>query len=106
LVNLLSNAAKYSAQHTTIIIKAEVLGDNVHFSITDQGSGIPPGELTQVFTQFYRTANTASTAKGIGLGLYIAKEIVEAHFGKIWAESELGRGSTFHVMVPINRVTR
>jgi PAS domain S-box-containing protein len=103
MVNLLSNAEKYSPKGTKIEIHAQVLGSNLQLSVRDQGSGIPASELTRIFNQFYRTPHNSSSAKGMGLGLYIAKEIVDAHFGKIWVESEVGKGSTFHISIPIER---
>ena len=103
LVNLLSNASKYSDPRTKITVSARVLGDQVQVSVTDEGVGIPEKELTQVFNQFYRIAANAKNAKGMGLGLYIAKEIMESHFGKIWVTSDVGKGSTFHIELPIER---
>lgn len=102
LVNLLSNASKYSMRGTDIHLHAEVLGPSIQIYVRDKGTGIPPEELTNIFNQFYRTSYIGSI-KGIGLGLYISKEIVEAHLGKIWVESEVGKGSTFYISLPIER---
>jgi two-component system sensor histidine kinase VicK len=76
------------------------IGDEIKLSITDHGMGIAPNNLQQIFTQFYRVARSSHT-QGTGLGLYIAKEIIDAHSGRIWAESEEGKGSIFHVQFPI-----
>ena len=103
IVNLLSNAAKYSSEGTPIKITALVLGDEAQVSVSDKGMGIEQSELKQIFNQFYRISSNDSSIKGIGLGLFIAKEIMEAHGGKIWAESNVKEGSTFHILFPIDR---
>ena len=69
-------------------------------SVTDQGVGIAPDELPNLFDRFYRAKATEKT-EGLGLGLYISHLIIEAHGGRIWAESEQGKGSTFHFTLPI-----
>jgi PAS domain S-box-containing protein len=101
LVNLLGNAIKYSEPYTTISIHAQVLGDQLEISVADQGPGIPSEHLTNIFNQYYRVSATAGKTKGMGLGLYICREIVEAHSGSIWAESETGKGSIFYIRIPI-----
>jgi PAS domain S-box-containing protein len=103
MVNLLSNAIKYSDPHTRIIIRILILGDQVQVTVADAGIGIPEKDLVNIFNQFYRVSTGTNKAKGMGLGLFISKEIIEAHAGKIWAESEIGRGSSFHIVFPINR---
>ncbi len=103
LVNLLTNAIKYSEPGTAVTIRARVLGDDIEVSVTDKGMGIAKENLQEIFNQYYRTSPGEQKAKGMGLGLFIAKEIVEAHSGKIWAESEVGEGSTFFVMFPIEK---
>ena len=100
-VNLLSNAIKYSPAHSTITITALVLGDQAEITISDQGIGISEEHLGNIFNQFYRVSAGNANTKGMGLGLFISKEIVEAHSGKIWAESEPGKGSSFHVLLPL-----
>lgn len=101
MVNLLANAIKYSQPGTPVKIIAMVFGDQVQISVIDKGIGIPKSELKQIFNQFYRISGNMD-AKGMGLGLYIAKEIMEAHLGRIWVESEVGEGSTFHLLFPID----
>lgn len=103
LVNLLSNAIKYTPEGKRIIISASIVGQDAHLVVQDEGVGIEEKELKQIFSQFYRVSTAENKGKGIGLGLFIAKEIVEAHFGKIWAESEPGKGSSFHVIFPASR---
>jgi len=74
----------------------------VEIRISDEGPGIPAGEVLNIFKHFYQSRNQkAKGQQGTGLGLAIARHIVEAHEGRIWAESELGYGSTFHVVLPV-----
>jgi PAS domain S-box-containing protein len=101
LVNLLSNAIKYSDPHTTITISTLVSGDQAEITVTDQGIGIPKEHLCNIFNQFYRVAAGNTKTKGLGLGLFISKEIIRAHSGKIWAESELDKGASFHIIFPL-----
>lgn len=103
LVNLLTNAIKYSETGSRIRIQAHVHGDDVEIIVTDEGIGIDEENLNQIFNQYYRTSTGESKAKGMGLGLFIAKEIVEAHSGRIWAESTPGQGSSFHVVFPVEK---
>ncbi|NJL36559.1 MAG: response regulator [Leptolyngbyaceae cyanobacterium SM1_4_3] len=101
LSNLVSNAIKYSPEGGEVVISAVQQEALVQVSITDQGIGIAPEAMTHLFTKFYRVDN-ANTRKigGTGLGLALVKEIIEAHNGQVWVESELGRGSTFFVTLP------
>jgi signal transduction histidine kinase len=98
LANLLSNAIKFTRAGGRISIRVEPVGPEVHFSVTDTGSGIPSQHLTAVFERFWQARST--DRRGLGLGLYISKCIVEAHGGRIWAESQLGQGSTFSFTLP------
>ena len=100
LTNLLSNAVKYSEPGTPVQIHARASDGVVEISVTDRGHGIPPEELSRLFQRFYRTKDTQK-AEGIGLGLYITKQLVEAHGGRIWVESEVGKGSKFIFTVPV-----
>jgi signal transduction histidine kinase len=114
LGNIISNAIKYTPDGGTIFIDAEILEDVVHLWVKDTGVGIPPVELTRIFERFYvledtslhRSSKTAFKGGGLGLGLAVAKGILEAHDGKIWAESpghdeEELPGSTFHILLPV-----
>ena len=92
--NLLSNAIKYTRPGGSVTVSARADEDVVWYSVSDTGSGIAPEHLPQVFEQFYRVPDQGTTT-GAGLGLAIAKEIVEAHAGTIHAESAVGAGSTF-----------
>jgi signal transduction histidine kinase len=98
-MNLLSNALKYSTPDTPVTIGAHLAGDEVVVSIADRGVGIPPEDLPHLFQRFYRAKGTRQT-EGIGLGLFITRLLVEAHGGRIWVESEPGRGSTFSFALP------
>jgi two-component system phosphate regulon sensor histidine kinase PhoR len=100
LVNLIHNAIKFTPPSGRINISAKAKGDNIWFSVTDTGTGIPADDLPRIFERFYK-ADKARTGGGTGLGLAIVKHIVEALGGKIWAESIEGRGSTFTFTLPI-----
>lgn len=104
--NLLSNALKYSLpEKNHVKISASLIGsDLVRVSVSDQGIGIPPENLETIFELFSRAPNaTKIETKGFGIGLKIAKDFIRKHSGKIWVESELGKGSTFHVELPLNQ---
>lgn len=102
LHNLIENAVKYS-KGGQITISCEVEGEHIVVSVSDQGQGIPPEFLDQVFERFFQI-DGASTRRvgGSGLGLSISRGIVEAHGGTIWAESEVGKGSTFRFTLPLS----
>ncbi|HOS42378.1 MAG TPA: PAS domain-containing sensor histidine kinase [Armatimonadota bacterium] len=100
LVNLLSNALKYSDPGTPVTVRAWRAEREVVLAVHDQGRGIPPEALSHLFERFFR-AETARATEGVGLGLYITRALVEAHGGRAWAESEVGVGSTFYVTLPV-----
>jgi two-component system phosphate regulon sensor histidine kinase PhoR len=100
LVNLIHNAVKFTSPGGSIILSASEDGNFVHFEVRDTGVGIPAEDLLRIFERFFRV-DRSRAGGGTGLGLSIARHIVEAHGGRIWAESEEGRGSTFHFTVPI-----
>jgi len=96
LGNLVENAVKYSPDGSNITISVEPRADQIVTSICDRGIGIPADELGQVFERFHRGRQVSSTNYGgLGLGLYITKQIVERHGGSIWVESKEGSGTTF-----------
>jgi signal transduction histidine kinase len=99
VVNLLSNACKYSPAGTEVRVKLRATDATVLLSVSDQGVGIDPEHLGQLFQPFARLGQER-TVTGTGLGLYITKGIVEAHGGRIWVESSAGQGSTFYVELP------
>ena len=101
LGNLLSNAAKYGYPNTEILVEVERKDEQVQVSVTNRGRGIPPEELPQIFTRFHRTRWVqAERVAGLGLGLYISKGLVEAHGGRIWAESVPNQSTTFRFTLP------
>jgi two-component system phosphate regulon sensor histidine kinase PhoR len=100
LVNIIHNAVKFTKPGGKIILKAETVSDGVGFSVRDTGIGIPSESLSRIFERFYRVDRSRS-GSGTGLGLSISKHIVEAHGGRIWAESREGEGSVFHFVLPL-----
>jgi len=101
LKNLLSNAVKYSPDGGTVIFSAKKKRSAIEFSVGDQGIGMTPEQIDNVFEKFYRVDASTSAIEGTGLGMTIVKHIVEAHEGKIWMESELGKGTTVKFTIPI-----
>ena len=102
--NLLDNAVKYSESNTKIMVGMKVNTDHVTFSVKDRGIGIPFVNQHKIFNRFFRADNAAKVDNtGTGLGLYIAKGILEYHQGKIWFESEEGKGSTFYFSLPLDK---
>ncbi|TAK34187.1 MAG: response regulator [Chloroflexota bacterium] len=100
IVNLLTNALKYSPAESPVVMRVARRNNDVLVTVTDQGVGIPPEDIPHLFQRYYRS-KTAVTQEGLGLGLYIARLIVEAHGGRIWVESELEKGSTFGFALPL-----
>jgi signal transduction histidine kinase len=98
LSNLVGNALKFTPRGGAVTVLAEGLGDLVRLSVADNGPGVPPDHLPRLFERFWQAKRVSR--EGTGLGLYIAKGIVEAHGGRIWAESAPGNGSTFHFTLP------
>jgi two-component system, OmpR family, phosphate regulon sensor histidine kinase PhoR len=102
LQNLLDNALQYTLSRGEIFVSAEVRNAEVMFTVADTGIGIPKADQPRIFERFYRVdAARSRELGGTGLGLSIAKHIVEVHGGRIWVDSEIGRGSQFHFTVPI-----
>jgi signal transduction histidine kinase len=97
LANLVSNAIKFTPEHGRVRVGAAASGREVHFTVRDSGVGIPADQLGLVFDRFRQLSRTRL---GLGLGLHISKCIVEAHGGRMWAESGAGAGSTLHLVVP------
>ncbi len=100
IMNLITNALKYSPPDAPVTVRLRERGGELILSVTDRGAGLSPESLSRLFQRFYRV-DPGSRVEGMGLGLYIARLIVEAHRGRIWAESELGNGSTFSVALPV-----
>jgi signal transduction histidine kinase len=102
LWNLIDNAIKFTPQGGTITLTSRMIGTNISLSIRDTGVGIPKQELPNLFLEFKRLGGSA-TIEGTGLGLFIVKNILEAHNGAISAESEEGAGTTFNILLPPRR---
>lgn len=103
LTNILENAIRYNVENGEVIVKVEVMPGKpfVEISVRDTGIGIPPEAMEKLFTKFYRADNAMkSQTEGSGLGLFMAKSIITAHGGEIWAESELNRGTTMFFTLP------
>lgn len=102
LLNLLSNASKYTFDGSPILIGSRREGDTVHLFVQDHGIGIPQEKLEEIFEHYTRVeSNSTRYIGGTGLGLPIIRQIMELHHGKVWATSTIGAGSTFHVMFPL-----
>ena len=113
--NVVGNAVKYTPDGGKITIDGETLDDVIHLWVQDTGVGIPPEELNRIFDRFYvveditrhSTSKTAFKGGGLGLGLSVSRGIIEAHGGKIWAESpghdeERLPGTTVHILLPLS----
>lgn len=103
LHNLLGNAVKYSPDGGEVVVQVTDLGDAAQICVSDHGLGIPAEALPRLFDRYFRVAETAHRAPGLGLGLYISRVLVEAHGGRIWAESTPGEGSTIGFTLPYER---
>ncbi|MDD5093611.1 MAG: PAS domain S-box protein [Dehalococcoidia bacterium] len=107
ITNLISNAASYSEEGTTITLEAKHIGENIEVSVTDQGIGIAENELGRVFDRFYRLETGVTRRRGgSGLGLSISKGIIESHGGNIWVQSQEGKGSRFNFTLPVSKMTK
>src|SRR3989344_1072040 len=101
--NLIDNALKYTLSGGDIVVKVELAGSFVQISIKDSGVGIPDGQEKKLFTKFFRGTNAVKIqTEGTGLGLFITRNIILRHGGKIWAETKEGKGSTFYFTLPID----
>jgi len=110
LDNLLNNAMKFTAAGGIVRVSATPRGKSaqvdgerwVEVRVSDTGMGVPPEEVERIFNKFYQSPHHQSQGdRGTGLGLAIARHIVEAHGGRIWVESQLGKGSTFILLLPV-----
>lgn len=103
LINLISNAIKYSPEASKIVIRVRKTDLEVRVGVKDFGFGIESDQMINIFSRFFRVESIASHISGLGIGLYITKEIVERHNGRIWVESEHGKGSEFFFTLPLIR---
>ncbi|HLA80412.1 MAG TPA: ATP-binding protein, partial [Thermoleophilia bacterium] len=107
LGNLLSNALKFSRSPSPVTVSARAVGDDIRFAVVDHGVGLRADEHERIFEPFYRGDGTSvGRPRGTGLGLSICRGIVEAHGGRIWVESEAGKGSTFYFTLPTQPSTK
>jgi len=100
IINLTENSIKFSPNEATIEVGARAEGEWMHFWVTDQGSGIPTSEQEHIFDKFTRLRGKGK-AGGLGIGLAFCRLAVQGHGGRIWVESEMEKGSTFHFTFPL-----
>ena len=104
LHNLIENAIKYTRPSGKVHVRVQIQSSGVIFEVVDNGIGISPMDLPRLFEKFYRGAQQAAREqRGTGLGLAIVKSIAERHGGRVWAESQLGKGSTFYLIIPLRQ---
>ena len=102
LNNLISNAIKYSYPQSRVVIDSKCEEGNLVISVHDTGQGIPSSEMNKLFKPFQKmSVKTTSGESSTGLGLVIVRKIIEAHHGKVWAESHLNIGTTFSISLPL-----
>ncbi|MDQ0638678.1 PAS domain S-box-containing protein [Pedobacter sp. W3I1] len=101
IINLLSNAVKYAPMADHVKVSLDSSPEKITVSVTDFGPGIPHNKLKNIFKRFYRIDESSPNISGLGIGLYLAHEIISRHNGEIWAESEQGIGSTFLFSLPV-----
>ena len=99
--NLLSNAVKFSPDNRDICIRGMKMGQEAIISVSDEGIGMAPREIERIFDKFYRIDSSDTAVAGLGLGMAIVKNIIEAHLGRIWVESRPGYGSTVSFALPL-----
>ena len=104
LINLIGNGIKYTRTGGEVVVqaRARAADGTVEVCVADTGCGIPPEEVDRVFDRFYRASSAPVEARGAGLGLTITKNLIEMHGGRIWVESDLGRGSRFYFTLPVS----
>jgi signal transduction histidine kinase len=106
LLNLLSNALKFTPEGGRIDVRADVRDGAIEISVADTGVGIAPEDLEAVFEEFRQVGAAAKRVEGTGLGLAISRKFIELHGGRIWATSQVGAGSTFAFTLPLTTPQR
>jgi two-component system sensor histidine kinase KdpD len=102
LSNLIENAIKYTPPGAEITVSVRRAGDAMEIEVADNGPGIPADSLPRLFDAFYRAPASGSRPQGSGLGLAVARGLIEAHGGRIWAENRPGGGARFAVSLPLS----
>ncbi|NEU09651.1 PAS domain S-box protein [Flavihumibacter sp. R14] len=102
LINLFTNAIKYAPSAYAIDVSLEQENNHVRIGVKDNGIGLQKDQLEQIFSRFYRVDGLSPHMSGLGIGLYISREIIERHNGQIWVESDYGKGSTFWFTIPLS----
>jgi signal transduction histidine kinase len=106
VANLVSNALRYTPENGRVTVRSELEDDSIRISVSDSGRGIPADAIDMIFDKFVQVKQPTDAMPGsVGLGLAIAKEVVEAHGGRIWVESKVGLGSTFYFTIPRSRTS-
>ncbi len=105
VINLLNNAIKYSPAADTVFINIEQEKDIIKVSVKDTGIGVSRQSLNKIFEKYHRIEEHAVHFQGLGIGLFISYEIIQRHHGKLWAESEVGKGSTFYFTIPLSIIS-
>ncbi len=100
--NLIENAIKYSSEGGKVRVSAQTQGEQVILRVSDTGPGIPSADQPYLFDKFFRGTNVPDDSPGTGLGLSIVRSIVESHNGRVWVESQVGKGTTFTVVLPLH----
>jgi signal transduction histidine kinase len=103
IVNLLSNASKFSSEQGTILVRVLLDGQEFQVDVKDYGIGIPPDSQRRLFEAYHRVEQDRQQFPGLGLGLAVSRQIIEAHGGRIWLVSKHGEGSTFSFRIPLNK---
>ena len=103
ITNLVSNSSKYSPGKNQIIVRSFINENEIIISFTDYGIGIAADNMEKIFNRFYRVDESAMKFSGFGIGLYVSRQIVKQHGGKIWVESVEGEGSTFYFSLPLQK---
>ncbi|HYC83029.1 MAG TPA: ATP-binding protein, partial [Candidatus Paceibacterota bacterium] len=102
LINLLSNAIKYSPYDKRVIVTVQKKDKEAVVGVKDFGIGIPKQKQSRIFQRYYRAHDRDLAYTGLGIGLYISYQIVQRHGGRMWVDSEEGKGSTFYFSLPLN----
>jgi PAS domain S-box-containing protein len=104
LLNFLTNAIKYSPQSDKVLVQLSCKENTIELTVTDYGIGIPDDKQPKIFERFFRVQDNSQQFAGLGIGLYIASEIVKRHHGRVWVKSEEGKGSTFGFSIPVGEL--